>query len=386
VTGIRPPQRDRDAGNGGAGIGGLVLIVTPGGLSEQGGMGRIVSNITRHWRATGSGPRYRVIDPWGPRLLPLAPFYLARALAQVAWHALREPVALLHIHMAARGSVVRKALVLLLGKALGIPVLLHLHAGNFEAFFRGLPPVGRRLLHGLLRRADGIVVLGRPWQHMLVDDLGLDAARVTVLPNAVPAPAHAPRQDTSGKGGGTCRLVFLGRLEDRKGVPELLDALADPRLAALDWHATLAGGGELRRFRQRIAALGLTARVDCPGWQSEDAVRRLLGDADVFVLPSHHEGLSMALLEALAEGLAIVTTPVGATPEVIEDGRSGLLVPPGDREALAEALARLIEDRALRSSLRAGARRSFNEKFDISVYCRNLEQLYRRLVAAPART
>lgn len=376
MTGSRPPGQGSDAG-----IGGLVLIVTPGGLGEHGGMGRIVSNITRHWQETDSGPRYRVIDPWGPRFLPLAPFYLVRALAQVAWRALREPVALMHIHMAARGSVVRKALVLLLGKALGIPVLLHLHAGNFEAFYQGLPRVGRRLLRGLLHRADGVVVLGRPWQRMLVDDLGLDAGRVTVMPNAVPAPAHPPRQCTSG----TCRLVFLGRLEDRKGVPELLDALADPRLADLDWHTTLAGGGELRRFRRRIAALGLTARVDCAGWQPEDAVRRLLGESDVFVLPSHHEGLSMALLEALAEGLAIVTTPVGATPEVIEDGRSGLLVPPGDREALARALARLVEDRELRAALRAGARRSFNEKFDISVYCRNLEQLYRRLAAAPAR-
>ena len=93
----------------------------------------------------------------------------------------------------------------------------------------------------------------------------------------------------------------------------------------------------------------------------------------------------MAMLEAIAFGLAVIVTPVGAAPEVIEEGRSGLFVPPDDAGALAEALARTISDSALRARLQRGARERFNENFDISVYCRKLVALYCELEEAGKR-
>ena len=336
-------------------------------------MGRIVGNLTGHWDRSGSGPRYRVIDPYGPRVLLLAPFYLASAMARMVWLFLTAPVRLVHIHMASRGSVVRKGLILLLSKAFGAPVILHFHAGDFTDFYGRLPAYAQRVLLRLIRMADLSIVLGRPWRDLLVGELGIDPARVAVLANAVPRPFEGARPRRSDP---TCRLLFLGRLEAPKGVPELIEALADPRLQDLPWQASLVGGGEVTRFRAEIRQRGLSERVECPGWQDASSVARLLAEADVFVLPSHHEGLSMALLEALAVGLAIVATPVGAIPEVIEDRVSGLLVPVGDPAALAAALAEVIAHPDRRAELAAGGSRCFNEKFEISAYCAELEGLY----------
>ena len=163
--------------------------------------------------------------------------------------------------------------------------------------------------------------------------------------------------------------MFLGYLSARKGVPELLEALASPAMAALPWRATLAGGGPVDEFRARADALGLAGRVAFPGWIDQSAASALCADADILVLPSHAEGLAMSVLEGLAHGLAVVTTPVGAHAEVIEPERSGLLMPPGDVAALAAALARVIGDPELRERLRAGARQRFLDRFDVRVLC-----------------
>jgi len=170
--------------------------------------------------------------------------------------------------------------------------------------------------------------------------------------------------------------VFLGYLSARKGVPELLEALASPGLAALPWRATLAGGGPVDEFRIRATDLGLADKVTLPGWIDQASAAALRASADILVLPSHAEGLAMSVLEGLADGLAVVATPVGAHSEVIEPERSGLLVPPGDIAALGAALTRLVGDPELRARLRAGARQRFLDRFDVRYYSRRLSRMH----------
>jgi glycosyltransferase involved in cell wall biosynthesis len=174
--------------------------------------------------------------------------------------------------------------------------------------------------------------------------------------------------------------VFLGYLGARKGVPELLEALASPALRALPWRATLAGDGLVDEFRARAHALGLKERVTFPGWLDQPSASALCAGADILVLPSHGEGLAMSVLEGLAHGLAVVATPVGAHAEVIEPETSGLLTPPGDVPALAAALARVIADPALRQRLRAGARERFLDRFEVTSYAARLVRLHVGLV------
>jgi glycosyltransferase involved in cell wall biosynthesis len=179
-------------------------------------------------------------------------------------------------------------------------------------------------------------------------------------------------------------LLFLGKLTARKGLPELLEALAHDDVAPLPWRLRVAGDGDPRDFVERAAALGIAERVSFVGWVAEERVHDLLRETDVFVLPSHNEGLSVAMLEAMAHGCAVVATPVGATLDAVTDGESALVVPAGDPQRLAAALRRVIDDPALRATLQAGARQRWCDSFQITAHCRQLAVLYGELCPALA--
>jgi glycosyltransferase involved in cell wall biosynthesis len=126
-----------------------------------------------------------------------------------------------------------------------------------------------------------------------------------------------------------------------------------------------------------VAAAGIADRVEVPGWVGPDAIERQLAESDVLVLPSFVENLPMSVIEGMAAGLAVVTTPVGATRDIIEHGVTGLFVPPGDSDALAQALWALIDDRALRQRLGQAARAFHREHLDSGVYLQRLLALWR---------
>lgn len=350
-----------------------VFVVAAGGVRHAGGTGRLVRATVGYWQTAQLQPAVRVLDPYGLRLSAMTPLYWLRALASIACSAARGRVALLHVHMGSRGSAVRKGIIVRLAARLGVPVILHLHGSRWDDIHARLPAWARRWLRRTLEAADRVIVPGTYWRQVVVDRIGIDPAVVHVVANAVAGPAMvAPRP-----GGPRCALLFLGSLTPRKGLPELLETLARPEMAVLPWHLRVAGAGDVRTYRERSAALGIADRVEFLGWVEENGVRELLCDADAFVLPSHNEGLSVAMLEAMAHGCAVVATPVGATLDAITDGDTGLVVPVGDPGRLAAALGRVITDADLRARLQAAARRRWHERFQIADHCRRLQALYR---------
>lgn len=356
-----------------------IVFVTPGGLAERGGIGRSLTSLARAWGGRGAELPLAFVDSYGPGAVWAWPFHWAAALARIA--ARRRRIALLHVNMATRGSALRKAVIVRLGARLGLPVVVQLHGNDTDVFFRSLPSFAARALTRSLARADRMIVLGESGRRVACETLGLAPARLRVLPNAVWLPEGAAPARASGG----CRLLFLGRLDASKGFPELLAALAAPRLAGLSWTARAAGVGPVERWRERAAALGLATRLRIEPWQPESTVRGWLAESDVLVLPSRREGLPMALLEAMAFGCAVIATPVGCVPEVVEHEQSGLLVPPGDADALAAALARAIGDPALRARLGAAARARVRERHAIEGYCEALAAIYREVLAERGR-
>lgn len=345
----------------------------PGGREDGGGIGRLIGYVVD--AATAQGRCQKITDTRGPRWSPLAspPRLLAAMAAMAADRALR-PGQLHHIHLAGRGSTARKLLLAGVARRIGCRHVLHLHDYDYGADLERRPSWQQAAIGRMFRGADAVVTLGRRDRDTILG-LGVPPDRVTILPNAVPDPGPRPAP-------GTPRvpvILFLGRLSERKGVPELLAALSDPMLAALPWRAVLAGDGPVEHYRAQARALGLGDRVTMPGWLDQQATARLCAEADILVLPSHAEGLAMAVLEGMANGLAVVTTRVGAHDEVLTDGRSALFVPVGDPGALAATLARLALDPALRAGLGAEARALFLARFDIAVYLRRLDDFYAAL-------
>jgi glycosyltransferase involved in cell wall biosynthesis len=216
---------------------------------------------------------------------------------------------------------------------------------------------------------------------------GLRIRRITYSPPTAlhdpppPAPLPAPLEGFGDPGAPL--IVSVSRHDGRKGIDVLIDALASLRAAGVRFRACLVGPGLLLEAHRRlIGSLGLDDQVLVPG-RVEEVMPYLLR-ADVYVLPSLQEGSgSLALLEALQAGAAIVASAIDGIVEDVHDGRDALLVAPGDPRALREAIARVLSDEELRASLRAGARETFKARFTLQANARELAGLYAELGLLP---
>lgn len=186
---------------------------------------------------------------------------------------------------------------------------------------------------------------------------------------------------------GPVTLVSVGRAVEKKGYDDLLDALA--RLPdGLDWRFVHIGGGPLLAgLKEKARQLKIDARIDWRGAQPQQAVLEALRSADIFVLASKiardgdRDGLPNVLMEAQSQRLAVVATNVSAIPELIEDGRTGLLVPPEDPAALAMAIGRLLQDAGFRVALAEAGEGRVRSAFGVE---RCIDDMARRFGLGPA--
>ena len=350
----------------------------PGGLENGGGIGRLVGHIVD--AAAHDGSRHAVSDTRGPRWsLFRSPGWLMASLAAMARDRFDSPGCVHHIHVAGRGSTARKVLLCAAARAFGCMHVVHLHDYSYAADFTRRPRWQQALVRQMFQRAGRVIVLGRGDRKTATDLLGVDVERLTVLGNCVPdpGPQTAP-QDASPT------IVFLGQLGPRKGVPELIRALSSPQMAALPWRAVIAGDGPVAEYRAKVDRMGIGDRVSMPGWIDRAAAHRLCAGADILVLPSHNEGMAMAVIEGLAHGLAVVTTRVGAHDEAITDGLTGIFVPVNDPTGLTAALARLVGDPAERERLSNAARAHYLARFSMTDYMRALDGMYKGIAATPS--
>ncbi|MDQ2805270.1 MAG: glycosyltransferase family 4 protein, partial [Pseudomonadota bacterium] len=301
---------------------------------------------------------------------------------RVAHGAARGRLALVHLNLAERGSVVRKGILLFAAKLLGVRVLLHLHAAQIFTFYAGLSAPMRFLVRLMFRSADHCVVLGELWRRWVIETLAVAPGSVTVVDNGVPA---APEPRAPGIATGPFRLLFLGNLLERKGLADLLNALARPEARGVDFRLTVAGGGAVDRYREMATSLGLADCVDFTGWVDQTAARTLLSQSDALVLPSYDEGLPLVILEAMATGVPVICTPVGAIPEVFVDRRTALFVQPGDRSGLAATLVELSRDAELQRSLAAEGLALYRRRFTMEAFTDKISSLYEQITRPRAR-
>ncbi len=336
-----------------------------------------MSHVIAHWANKPGAPRVVFVNTRGSRHIALSPFFFLAAVARIIGLALsgRRPV--LHVNVSNKGSAVRKFIVVVLASLLRLRMVLHSHDGSLDRAHPRLPRLAQAAVRWMFSRGDCVVVLGDYWKRYFTEQIRVLPDRIEVICNGVPAPPGPPARPAAD---GALRIVFLGRLAETKGVSELLAALASEQVARLGWHATLAGDGNCGPYRSKAEAHGLSERIAFPGWLDKPAVGRLLAQADILVLPSHFEGLPMAVIEALANAVPVICTPVGALPDYLVDGRSALFVEPGDARSLAMALERLIGSPDLREKLAAEGRKVFLTNFDVATTARRLEQVYRRVM------
>lgn len=252
-------------------------------------------------------------------------------------------------------------LVLLLECALfGVPVVLHWHGAPDSPQFPGRASWRRSLFRFGARRAARVVVLAEPYRARFEEFV--DADRLTAVPNFVDGStfdgATRPARDT-------VTALFVGRVGPQKGTDVLLAALGRARQRAPALRAVFVGQGETPQAYAEVARHPLVREgtVRLAGALGPERAREYQ-EADFFVLPTRADSLPLAILEAMAAGLPVIASDVGAIRWALGEERCGIVVPPGDEEALAAALERLALEPETRTSLGAGGRRRQQELFD----------------------
>lgn len=323
------------------------------------------------------------------------PLHGPRTLARLGRLLLRHRVDLVHTH-----HVLDRLYAGLAARLAGVPVVTTLH--NTSPPARPVRGLRRRLglssTGGLGDRwarqaADRFVAVSQAVLRAQAEYLRIPAERAVVIHPGVdleelakPVPEAELRalRAALGLGAGPV-LLHVGRLHEQKGQSYLLEAMLGLRARHPDAVLLIAGEGEERpRLEALVRRHGLEAPVRLLGQRSD--VPALLALADLFVFPSvHKEGLPVAVVEASAAGLPVVAARTGPLEEAVEDGVTGLLVPPRDAEALAAAAGELLDDPGRRIAMGRAGRRRAAERFSLAASVRALEALYESVLAERRR-
>ena len=219
-------------------------------------------------------------------------------------------------------------------------------------------------------------MLSNSWKKFYGDNLHISDTKIAILPN----PVKFPSQIKYKKNTSTVDFLFLGRIHQPKGAFELIKAFSQipfqlRNLATL----TMAGDGDVETARNLVKDLDLADKITILDWVNSQERDALLAKSDVFVLPSHNEGLPMSMIEAMSFGLSIIATSVGGIPELISHSNNGILIEPRNIQELSSAMQSLIDNEDLRNSLGVKAEQSVTS-LDIEKYCLSLQSVYQDIV------
>ncbi len=246
---------------------------------------------------------------------------------------------ILEVHGANWKSWTRKSMIIRLGKLLGIKIAYHSHGGGFKNFVeeRGVEPIRR-----ILAKCSMVFFLSESWKEYADKTFGL--GNIHVLNNMADTPA-ASRDFIEREYSHPIRFVFLGWFVREKGIFDLLDVVSE-NADYFRSKAIIALGGRYneQQILEIIHERNISDIIDFRGWVAGEDKDKLLNDSDVLLLPSYIEGLPVSILEGMTYALPVISTNVGAIPEVLTDGLNGRMISPGDKAALFAAMKSYIED------------------------------------------
>ncbi len=338
-----------------------VLIVGPG-LNQVGGVSTFVEILLSspvlskkynllHLDTT------RTLDDLGleNRLTLTNLAYLVRQIFQFIGIAFRMKPRLVHLQVTSGLAFWKSAVFIMMGKIFGLKTVAHLHGGMFDQYYRESNQLTHGLIGWVLFYTDIVIALSEKWRYFLLQevrsDIRVEVVRNTIDPMFAKALDHAKNLEIKKEK----IILFLGSLGRRKGVFDILQAASLVYEKHPDARFLFAGGEESRGEKLNINRIcienQLTEKIQFLGPVTGLSKLELFQSALIYILPSYGENLPFALLEAMAVGLPVITTPVGAIPEIVKDGVNGFLIQPGDYQVLAGRINQLLDDQSLRVAM-----------------------------------
>ncbi len=305
-----------------------VLVVGPSPIASRGGMATVIEEIEKDKKLS---EEFEIdifesyIDGGKVKVL------LFSIYAFLKFYFFKRNYDIYHIHAASYGSTFRKGFYVRAAKKWGKKVILHIHGAEYMVFYEKSKK--KNQIISILNSADMVIALSKDWKKKFEKVFGI--TNCVVLENGINTDrlkeaAIEPKENPH-------TLVMLGRLGERKGTYDLMSSIEMAKQIIPDIKCYLAGDGEIERCKAIVVKKNLQKNIEIVGWADFNKKVSLLKKASVLVLPSYNEGLPMAILEGMACGKVIISTTVGAIPEVVTDN-NGILVEPGDVAALTSAI------------------------------------------------
>ena len=270
---------------------------------------------------------------------------------------------IVHIHFSLSTSAKRKYPFFRLAKMLGKKTVIHLHCGS------QIDEIWNSIYQTMFEQCDCGILLSESIKAKIEERVGKsDKLKVVFNPCPIIIAATTYKKQN--------HILFSGTLYEGKGYLDLIKAFAKIALHYPDWKVVLAGNGEEEKARRTAHDLGVEKQVELLGWVNGEAKHRAFSEAKALCLPSYAEGFPMAVLDAWAYGLPVVTTPVGGIPDVASDGENMLLFNPGDIETLSEKLEMIISDIDLQKKLTAASHKLATETFSLENVTQHVARIY----------
>lgn len=348
-----------------------VLVVGPSDTKSRGGMATVIRDI-RYSKVLNSRFDINIFASYIDGKLPVRLLYCMGAFLRFLM--IYKQYDLFHLNTASYGSTFRKNWYLKVIKKAGKKAVVHIHGSKYLVFYEQLNERRRKQVLQYLNSADLVLALSRDWKEKFDTIFGLENCQV--LENGIDVDTYAEaitrNQET------VHSFAVLGRLGQRKGTYDLLDAVETAAVEVPDLKCYLAGDGEVEKVKEKIQERGLENHISVLGWIEGKEKIRLLKKISTVVLPSYHEGLPMSILEGMAAGKAIISTNVGAIPEVVGK-ENGILIEAGDIQALADALIRCCKDTELVKQMSANNVDKVHSRFSIERMHTRLAEYYEQI-------
>jgi colanic acid/amylovoran biosynthesis glycosyltransferase len=295
----------------------------------------------------------------------VATFFLAVYFAQIVE---RRGVARIHAHWATFPA----SAAWVIGSLTGVPFSFTVHAHDLF--------LADNLLREKIKAANFVVTISEFNRQILQQQFAAEPGNVRVIHCGVDTRKFNPTRQS---GGTTPRLLAVGRLVPIKGFDVLIEACRFLRADGVDFSCEIVGSGPLdEALKRQIVDSGLGEVVQMSGFAPQEEVSRKLGATSLFVLPCQEtkngdrDGIPVVLMEAMAMGVPVVSTTVSGVPELVENGISGTLVPPGDARRLADAIQAALSDRAKSARMADAGRRTVLDQFDVAKNAQRLGQYF----------
>lgn len=370
------------AGPAAPAMGGIASVIDTSFASGLGEHHRLERFATSGRRDVARGPAGRAIASLLARGLGFDGAFNLEAAAQLrAFHAvLRARPDLVHLHCSHGWDFWLSVRMARAARRAGVRSLLHLH-GNFDVVFPRWPALRRAAFPHALLVPDRLIVLSEGWKTWFASHV--DPARIDVVRNAIDVGRFRPRTHDPARS--AVRLLFVGlRDAEIKGAYDLLAVAPEIVRAAPEVHFVLAGEDDARLEERFVRGTPLAAHCTFLGRLDAGALTRHYEEADVMLIPSRRDASPLALVEAMAAGLPVVASRVGAIAEVLGEPGGGEWIDAGDRPALARAVLALVRDPARRAALGAANRARAVAELDRTLFGERLAAVYARVLERPS--